>query len=475
MNCAFRCVRGRRSEAWDVGSETCVDRGSWTVDRGRRTAEAKADAQVKRRVAFRTLGCRMNQHETDALATAFQERGYQIVSPDAEADVYLINTCTVTNQGDRKSRAAIRQAIRHAPTGAIVIATGCMAVSQRDALEAEAGITYVVPNDVKSSIPDLVDAHFRGEMVAPSDFKGGVFGYGVADGGFHQRQAVKVQDGCDNFCTYCIVPAVRGRAVSRPVADVVEHVRKVLDAGAREIVITGVNIGRYEYAGIGLDGLLEKLLAVPGDYRVRISSMEPEGLTDRFIDLFHHPRLCPHLHLCLQSGSDRVLLRMRRFYSVVQYMRLIARIRAAHARFNFTTDVIVGFPGETDADFLETLSIVHEVGFSHIHTFKYSRRADTRADRMGGQVPEKIKTERSRQLREVGQELKRVRREEALGIPQTLLTESAGPQGTLSGYTEYYHPVTVRADEISMNDFVSVSGVKVRKDPDYTLEANVID
>ncbi len=436
--------------------------------------DRQVESVLKRRVACRTLGCRMNQHETDALVTALQARGYEIVSADAEANVYLINTCTVTNQGDRKSRAAIRQSIRTASPGAIVIATGCMAVSQRDALEAEAGITYVVPNNAKSSIPDLVDAHFRGEVVEPGRFKGSVFGYGLTDGGFHMRQAVKVQDGCDNFCTYCIVPAVRGRAVSRPAGEVLEHVRKILDTGAREIVITGVNIGRYEDEGLGLDGLIEKILEVPGDYRVRISSMEPEGVTDRFVSLFGHPRLCPHLHLCLQSGSDRVLLRMRRFYTIAQYMHQVAAIKSAHERFHFTTDVIVGFPGETDADFADTVSVVQEVGFGHIHTFKYSRRSGTRADRMDGQVSEKVKSERSKLLRAVGQEIKRARREEMLGMPQMLLTERVGSQGELLGYTEYYHPVLLRDSSVGVNMFASVRGVKIQNDDEQTLVAHAV-
>ena len=427
---------------------------------------------MKRRVACRTLGCRMNQHETDALVTSFRQRGYEVVSPDETADVYLVNTCTVTNQGDRKSRAAIRQSIQKATPDAVVIATGCMAVSQRDALEAEAGITYVVPNQVKNTIPDLVDAHFRGEVIEPGRLKGSVFDFGLTDGGFHTRQAVKVQDGCDNFCTYCIVPAVRGRAVSRPVGQVLDHVRKILDAGAREIVITGVNIGRYDDAGIALDGLLEKILEIPGDYRVRISSMEPEGITDRFVALFAHPRLCPHLHLCLQSGSDRILLRMRRFYSVAQYMNQIAAIKTAHERFHFTTDVIVGFPGETEADFQATLSVAREVGFGHIHTFKYSRRSGTRADRMEGQVPGAVKRERSRRLREVGQKLKRASREAVLGLPQTMLTERVGSNGERMGYTEYYHPVVLQDGKRGINSFVPIQGSGIDDNDDYTILAS---
>jgi threonylcarbamoyladenosine tRNA methylthiotransferase MtaB len=436
--------------------------------------EPDGGGSIGRRVVFRTLGCRMNQHETDALVTAFSQRGYEIAASGDDADVYVINTCTVTNQGDRKSRAAIRQAIRNARKDAVVIATGCMAVSQRDALEAEDGITFVVPNTVKSAIPELVDAHYRGEIVDPGSLPGGVFAFGQADGGSHTRQAVKVQDGCDNFCTYCIVPSVRGRAVSRPARDVLEHVRRVVDTGAREIVITGVNIGRYDDAGTGFDRLMEQILEIPGDYRVRISSMEPEGLTGRFVALFSHPRLCSHLHLCLQSGSDRILLRMRRFYTVAQFMQHVSVIRERYQHFNFTTDMIVGFPGETDADFAETLSVVREVGFGHMHVFKYSRRNDTRADCMEGQIEANVKTERSEQLHELGQRLKRVRREAMLGVPQRLLTERTKQAGVLRGYTEYYHPVLVSAGDISVNQFIRVSGVKVRNDADCTLEGTII-
>lgn len=428
----------------------------------------------RRKVVCRTLGCRMNQHESDALLTAFRDRGYDIVSHDAAADVYVINTCTITNQGDRKSRAAVRQATRSATPDAVVVVTGCMAVRERDVLEQDPGITYVVPNQAKSAIPDLVDAHFRGEMVEPAQFQGGVFGFGLSNGGSHTRQAVKVQDGCDNFCTYCIVPMVRGRAVSRPAEDVLAHVKRMLEQGTREIVITGVNIGRYSDNGIGLDGLLEQMLSMEGHYRIRISSMEPEGITNRFIQLFHHPRLCPHLHLCLQSGSDDVLLRMGRTYTVGQYLEAVAHIRDIHPKCNFTTDVITGFPGETDADFQETLRVVREVGYSHVHVFKYSRRAGTRADSIDGHLNGKVTSQRSEILRDVARTLKQESRKRMLGVPQMLLAERQAPDGSFCGYTEYYHPVCLpKLPSVDQNMFVPVKAADVLDDPDCTLRCMI--
>ncbi len=425
-----------------------------------------------RRVAFKTLGCRLNQHETDALVTAFLEAGYEVVPFASAADVYVVNTCTITNQGDRKSKSAINQATRSGE--GIVVVTGCMATSQRDALEDRADITYVVENDRKSAIPALVDAHFRGEVVHPARLEGGVFSYGLSDQGFHTRQAVKIQDGCDNFCTYCIVPAVRGRAVSRPLPDVLEHVRRVVDGGTREIVVTGVNIGRYDHEGAGLDDLLEGILQVPGAFRVRISSIEPEGFTDKLVGLFENPKLCPHLHLCLQSGSDRILLRMRRFYTVAQYRLLVERFRSGYPQFNFTTDMIVGFPGETDKDFGASLSVAEEMGFGHIHTFVYSRRAGTRADRMPGQVAHEVKTARSRSMRALADRLKRRYRQQAIGQEQMLLVERHGSKGHTRGYTEFFHPVVLPGPKREANVFQRVRLIGVRADQEASLLAEAI-
>jgi len=360
-----------------------------------------------KKVSFKTLGCRLNQYETDAILTEFHNGGYQVVDFKEQADIYIINTCTVTNQSDQKSRNIINQAYKRNPDSLIVVA-GCMVNNHRDTLETTGKVTFLVDNEHKSMIFSLVDGYFRKEILHPETLPGNVFGFEAVEKSLHTRTFIKIQDGCDHFCSYCIVPKVRGRAASRPVSDVLENIRRVIDKGFREIVITGVNIGRYNYEGTEFEALLEKILDVPGDFRVRISSIEPDGFGTDFVKLFHHPKLTPHLHLCLQSGSDEILRRMRRTYSVSDFMDILSAFRKEIHDFNFTTDIIAGFPGETEQDFKETCNISAQAGFSHIHTFRYSRRKGTSADRMEDQVPEKIKAERSGIIREISDKNKSV-------------------------------------------------------------------
>ena len=351
-----------------------------------------------KKVSFKTLGCRLNQYETDALVTQFHQAGYQVVDFASKADITVINTCTVTNQSDQKSRNTISQSARKNSDGLIVV-TGCMANNHKEQLEASEQVTYVVDNERKSQIVSLIDAHFKGEVVHPEDYTRDVFGFDTVDKSLHTRTSIKVQDGCDNFCTYCIVPSVRGRAVSRPLDGILDNVRRVVDNGFKEVVITGVNIGRYESNGLNIEGAIEKILELPGDFRVRISSLEPDGFGPDFHKLFQHSKMAPHLHLCIQSGSETILLKMRRMYTAKAFMEIVEKFRKQMPDFNFTSDVIVGFPGETEEDFQDTMKLVKEAGFSHVHTFRYSRRKGTRADRMENQTEERIKTERSEQIR----------------------------------------------------------------------------
>ena len=406
-------------------------------------------ANEKKRVAFKTLGCRLNQYETDALVTNFDEAGYQLVNFDESPDVVVVNTCTVTNQSDQKSRTVISQAARK-NKGAIVVVTGCMANNFKEKLENQENITFVVENDRKSSILSLVEAHFSGEILHPDKLPQDVFHYEPVRKSLHTRSAVKIQDGCDNFCTFCIIPMVRGRAVSRPVADILENVRKTIENGFREIVITGVNIGRYEDGETRFEDLLAQILEVPGDFRVRISSLEPDGFGDRFVGLFSHPKLMPHLHLCLQSGSEKTLLRMRRMYDVEQFRKTISQFRAVYPNFNFTTDIIVGFPGETEEEFQQTLDAVNEFNFSHIHTFKYSVRNGTRAERLENQIHEKIKNERSAQVRHLSDENRYKYYQRLIGKTQRVLVEKTG-KNKASGYGDLYVPVEFQATDIMKN------------------------
>jgi threonylcarbamoyladenosine tRNA methylthiotransferase MtaB len=419
---------------------------------------------MKRTISFKTLGCRLNQYETDALASQFDKANYTIVGFGEDADVCIVNTCTVTNKSDQKSRNIIHQAEKRKDT--LVVVTGCMANHYQEQLEAEEQISFVVPNEQKSSIFSIVDAHVKGEMVPFDAAARDIFSYEVASKSFHTRCMVKIQDGCDNFCTFCIIPMVRGRAVSRPVYDILENVRKSIDLGYKEIVLTGVNIGRYQFESCNFEMLVEKILEMPGDFRVRISSIEPDGFGEPFFDLIGHDKMCPHLHLCLQSGSDKILLQMRRMYSTKKYLDIIEKIKAAYPVFNFTTDVIVGFPGETDADFAATCDMIQRVGFSHVHTFPYSVRDNTRAARMPGQIPSKIKNQRSATVRAMVEDHRLQYMQSFVGRTQTVLTETIrGKMG--KGYGEHYLPVQIAGSDLATNTFYKtlITGVTEGKTP----------
>lgn len=394
---------------------------------------------MSKKVAFKTLGCRLNQYETEALATAFDDKGYRIVDFNQGADAYVINTCTVTGQSDHKSGYYINRAGKRNNKPVIVV-TGCMVNNHQERLKEKDVISYLVKNEFKTSIPNLLDAHFKGEIFPEQYLKPDSFSYGAAQQIFHTRSMIKIQDGCDNMCTFCIIPSVRGRAVSRAPEQIIHNIRENLHNGFKEIVLTGVNIGRYRFNGINFEDLLEKILEMPEDFRLRISSLEPDGFSDRFAELFQHKKLMPHLHLCLQSGSDKILLRMRRMYTVKSYMQIIENFKIKYPDFNFTTDIIVGFPGETTNDFQQTVQIAKEAGFSHIHTFKYSRRIGTRADRMEDQVKAQLKDERSKIIREISDTNKRHYLQQFVGKTEHMLTETFTETG-FQGYGEHYIPI----------------------------------
>jgi len=348
-----------------------------------------------------------------------------------------------------------------------VVVAGCMVNNHRDRLIGEkSNLTYYVDNEHKSSVFSLVEAHFKGEIVDPDHLNADLFNYQPAEKTFHTRSWVKIQDGCDNFCTFCIIPKVRGRATSRPVEDVLENIRQVLDFGYKEVVLTGVNIGRYKFEDVDFELLVEKILDLPGNFRLRIGSIEPEGFGDRLFDLFSHPKLTPHLHLCLQSGSDKILLKMRRMYSVGSFMDIVGKVRGRYPDFNFTTDIIAGFPDETEEDFQQSLDVSKAIGFGHIHTFKYSLRKGTRAERMPEQVPEKIKSHRSEIIRQLADEEKIKYRSSFIGKEQTVLVEKV-VDGWARGYGEHYITVKFPANGVSVNEFhrVLIKAIQKGDDP----------
>ncbi len=463
-------------------------------------------AESSRRVAFKTLGCKLNQAETESIATGFKTLGWTIADFGDAADATVINSCTVTNTADRKSRSAMNQAIRFAggsrsaggdslvadqsaveaedstePAPGIVVMTGCYVDGHRDALESD-GRTYVVGNDQKAHIPQLVDAHFHGELLS-GHIEGDrdPFGYPVAEKVFRTRAMVKVQDGCDNFCTFCIIPFVRGRGVSRPLVETVSAVEEAAASGFREIVLTGVNMSRWVDQEMGFADLVGACLNAKGDFRLRLGSVEPDKIDDSLLDLMNHPKMTPHMHLCLQSGSEKVLLAMRRQYTAAEFESIAAKLRHRVPGFNITTDVITGFPGESEDDFRETQERCRRLGFGHIHTFPYSRREGTRADRMDSHIPGDVKKKRSEAIRLLSEEMKRNYRNSLIGSLQEVLVEKSEREadGSLSvrGLSAPYVPVrfglpgTQNPEDVQNRIFsIRIIGIQAGEDPDLLGE-----
>jgi threonylcarbamoyladenosine tRNA methylthiotransferase MtaB len=423
-------------------------------------------------IAFKTLGCRLNQYETDALASTFQNNNYKLVDFDTEADIYVINSCTITHQSDHKSRNFISQANRR-NKDSILIVTGCMANNAKEELENRAEINYVLENDNKSALFSLVEAHFKGELKHPSQLNKDLFAYGATEKGFHTRSMIKIQDGCDNFCTFCIIPFVRGRAKSRPFQAILDNVRAVVDQGAKEVIITGVNIGRYEFENYKFDDLIEAILNLDGDFRLRISSLEPDGFGDKFLGLLSHPKMTPHLHLCLQSGSDEVLLKMHRMYTIKTFKNTVEKVRAIRPDFNFTTDIIIGFPGESETDFTDSCDMIKNLEFGHVHAFKYSIRKGTRAEKMENQIHEKLKTKRSEVLRGISEVSKFKYRSQFIGQTQRVLVETINGN-TAKGYGEHYIPVQFEAENLKTNTFYDVIIKEIVSEKDGLLLGKLI-
>ncbi len=415
-------------------------------------------------ISFKTLGCRLNLYETDALASKFRERGF-VTDGDFEnsdAEIFVINTCTITNQSDKKSREYINRAIRK---GSLVVVTGCMAEQYAKKYLPDSAQVIVVDNKHKNLIYEIVEAHLGGEIVDTKTLDGDVFGFEAAKETFHTRSIVKIQDGCNNFCSYCIVPYVRGRAVSRRVEDILSNIKTELGYGFKEIVLTGVNISKYNYNGVGFEDLIKQILEIDNDFRLRIASIEPDDFSDSFVQLFKNPKLAPHIHLCLQSGSNDVLKRMHRHYTREEFLGIVDKFRAIIPDFNFTTDIIVGLPGETEDDFVQTLEVARKIVFGHIHAFKYSRRSGTLADKMDNQIDEKIKNKRSKILRDLSEKLSSDYLQKVVGKRQILLTETIENDGFIYGYGENYVRIKMKTfDGVKTNEFYTVKIVGVEGD-----------
>lgn len=396
-------------------------------------------------VAFHTLGCKVNQYDTEAMLEAFQRAGYAVRDFDDVADVYVVNTCTVTGTGDKKSMNAVRRAKRLNPAAEIVIA-GCLAQRDGEAL-LDTGARLVVGTARRGEVVELLERAIseNRQVCAVGDVTRAPFERLAisADEG-HTRAVMKIQEGCDRFCTYCIIPYVRGGIRSRAPEDIRAEALRLAAAGYQEIVLTGIHLTSY---GRDLDGLtlLDAIKAadVTGVERIRLGSLEPVIADEAFVsEIAKIKPLCPQFHLALQSGSDGVLGRMRRRYTTEEFLQAAARLRAYFPGCALTTDVIAGFPGETEDEFKQTLDFLQRVGFARLHVFPYSARKGTKAADMPNQVPKAVREARAREMIALGRRTARTYCESLLQTVQPVLFETA-EEGVSRGYTPQYMEVTV--------------------------------
>ncbi len=411
--------------------------------------------------AFFTLGCKVNQTETAALQQLFVEAGYQPVPFDGFADVYVINTCTVTQLGDRKSRQMIRRA-RRANLAAVIVVTGCYAqVSPDDVLKIPE-VDLVVGTHARDRLPELIEEAKKDRLncVVPLAEKKSFEALPIAQTGGRKRAFLKIQEGCRQFCSYCIVPHARGSIYSRPPEETVMEVKRLAKQGFHELVLTGVHLGSYgaDLPGeVALSDLLRQLASLSGIRRIRISSIEPTEITPDLIEVISdNPSICRHLHIPLQSGDDLVLRRMNRKYDAAEFFQLVCWLRSQLPGIALTTDVMVGFPGETEEQFKHTLGLVEKSAFSRVHVFKYSPREGTPAAAFPEQVTAAQKEERSRRLIALGSRLSAAFRRQFIGKTVDVLFEETVGEGKLVGLTEHYVRVTANAPEAILGEIAAV-------------------
>ena len=430
---------------------------------------------MKKTAAFLSLGCKVNSYETEAMRESFVLAGYDIVDFKEQADVYVINTCTVTNVADRKSRQMLHQARKRNPE-AVIAAAGCYVQAAEETLLKDSSVDIVVGNNKKSDLVSLVERYRtnqkKEEFVVDIGKEMDYERLNVSSTMDKTRAFIKIQDGCNRFCSYCIIPYVRGRVRSRKAEDILDEMKHLADKGYKEFVLTGIHISSYgtdlrlpeEEETMPLAKLIIDAGRIDGIERIRLGSLEPGIITEPFVQAIAGVKqFCPHFHLSLQSGSDSVLKRMNRKYSAEEYYEKVLLLQKYFLHPAFTTDVIVGFPGETQEEFAETLQFVRKIGFSHIHVFKYSKRAGTVAAKMPDQVPEEIKTTRSNELIAVAASMAKEYKELFMGRIEKILLEEEiviGGRKYQIGHNERYLKLAVESDEDLTNTMVPARIIK---------------
>ncbi|MFQ5676525.1 MAG: tRNA (N(6)-L-threonylcarbamoyladenosine(37)-C(2))-methylthiotransferase MtaB, partial [bacterium] len=412
------------------------------------------------KASFYTLGCRLNQAETSLISNTFKEKGYQIVEYGQPADVCVINTCTVTEQADAKCRQLVRQALKCSPD-AFVAVVGCYAQMGTETLRSIEGIDLIVGTEEKMEVADFIDipqklpeAIIRKSKISKTPFTiSSVGNYEHAT-----RANLKVQDGCDFMCTFCVIPFARGRGRSRAFWDIQREAIELVERGHKELVLSGVNIGTYAFEDKTILDIIEMLEAIDGLERIRISSIEPTTIP---IELVEHmadsEKLCNHFHIPIQSGDDAILSSMRRLYDVAEYVDFLEMVVNRIPDVCLGTDVMVGFPGESDARFENTRRLLEELPYAYFHVFPFSERDGTAAVKIADKVSAQTKKERSEILRELSNEKRAHFYERQIGKRVNVLMEERNEAGLFQGFTENYVKVAVATDEDLTNEFVDVT------------------
>ncbi len=416
------------------------------------------------KVAFHTLGCKVNQHDSAIMAALFQDAGYEVVDFNDLADVYVVNTCTVTHLSDRKSRQMIRHAARENPAATIVVC-GCYAQTAKAELEALDEVDLIIGTNERHKVVEAVETfrqdHVKTAYMADDEE---LFYYEDLP---HERVSgmtrayVKIQEGCDQFCAYCAIPYARGPLRSRSEQDTIDEINMLVERGYKEVILTGIHIGAYgrgvKDETCDLTGLCRRILDETAIERLRIGSLEGIEVTDTLIEMIaNDERMAKHLHLPLQSGCDRTLSAMRRPYDTEQFREMMRRIRGKVPNIAITTDLMVGFPGETDEDFKESLVFCNDIAFSAMHIFKYSMRSGTPAAAMPDQIDPQIKERRAKQMAGVAQKNKLDYERRFIGQTLRILVEEQTKDGLWTGHSSNYLLVTFPGENIRSGDFVNV-------------------
>lgn len=429
-----------------------------------------------RRIAFYTLGCKVNQADTASMEAIFKASGYKVVGFNEDADVYLVNTCVVTNTGQRKSRQIINRAVRHNPL-ALTVVTGCYPQTAPDEVRAIEGVDVIIGNQERGRIVELVEKALTSKrddildnvqkMTVDTSFEE----LGVGTETNKTRAFLKIQEGCNQYCTYCIIPFARGPLRSRSLESIKIEVAKLVAAGYKEVVLIGIHLGCYgkelakEGVQLSLYDAVQAALSVPGIERLRLGSLESVEVETRLLELMaKETRLCHHLHLPLQSGCDKILQAMHRPYDTGRFAELLKEIRSYVPDIAITTDIIVGFPGETEADFEETLRFARSCGFAKMHIFPYSKRKGTPAEKMPNQVDEHIKQERAARLSELDKEMQHEAMTYWIGKDVTVQFEQPVDDKHVEGLCETYMRVVVEGGQELCEQIRTVHIVGVEDD-----------